>query len=71
MKAILEFSLPEESEAHSEALFGASAFCALHEIKLAIRSYKKHGRDGTVEKADSLISEIMGIACEKFGGVEV
>lgn len=43
MKAILEFSLPEEQEEFKDAVNGTKYALALHNIKNDVRSIWKHG----------------------------
>jgi hypothetical protein len=35
------------------------------------QTYDKHGRDGSIERAEKLIDEIKEIIGQPFGGVEV
>ena len=71
MKATLKFDLPEESQEHLCALHGWQAFGELSEIRRLIRSYRKHGGDGTVATAERLIEDIDAIVRVSFGGIEV
>jgi hypothetical protein len=43
MKAILEFSLPEDADEHKYALSGVDALLAIDDISEAIRSFLNHG----------------------------
>lgn len=45
MKAILEFSLPEESEEHRIALEGGKLLHVITELDNWLRSIAKHGSD--------------------------
>ena len=42
MKAILEFSLPEEKREHLYAVHGVDFLCALHDLDKALRLQVKH-----------------------------
>ena len=43
MKAILEFSLPEEDAEHKMALYGADYLFILQDVLQEIRKFLKHG----------------------------
>jgi len=43
MKAVLEFNLPEEEDAHKMALKGNDYYCILFELQQELRGYLKYG----------------------------
>ena len=60
MKAILEFNLPEEAQAHNYAVNATEAFCALTDIYQKIRSVRKYGADieSTLDEIENIVMEI-------------
>jgi len=47
MKAVLEFTYPEDQDKLRHALNGSKAISALIDIQMAVRSYFKHDADPT------------------------
>jgi hypothetical protein len=60
MKAILEFDLPEEKQAHDYAVNATEAFGALADIQQKIRSIRKYGADieSTLDEIEHIVMEI-------------
>lgn len=58
MKAILEFSLPEEEQAHQDAINGAAWHIVVWEVDALLRSLCKHGHTyKTVDEALQAVRE--------------
>lgn len=76
MKAILEFSLPEESEEYKNAMEGSSMCSALHDTTQEVfRPARKHGYpDGPIreffakhsENEQSKFAELIGLLEDRF-----
>lgn len=56
MKAVLEFSIPEEAEAHMDAVKGTDWRCAYQDIIEQVRRYMKYGH--SFKNADEALEEI-------------
>jgi len=50
LKAILEFTLPEEQHEYKEAMNGGRYLALIHDIRDKIRSVKKYGPDMTFDE---------------------
>ena len=58
MKAILEFSLPEERKDHLYAVHGVDFLCALHDLDEALRLQVKHNHPQRSEDYLNACSDI-------------
>ena len=67
-KAILEFNLPEDNEAHLRALYGSDAFSILWEIDQECRKVLKY-EDADPERKD-LANSIRQMCWEALGKIE-
>lgn len=72
MKAILEFSLPEEANEHMQAVNGASWEAAMFDLDQHLRGIVKYGDDDAAadiaQKIRDKLHEIMGESGLVFSG---
>ena len=65
MKAVLEFTYPEDQDKLRHALNGSKAISALIDIQMAVRSYFKH--DANPKEVLEMVRELTNTALAECG----